>query len=502
VTEPSSTQLATLANIDDLVEGRDAAVATWLENYDQLHANADLAARQSIGGSLHLATPDSRQSGWELSSAFMSSGSGHEYNGHTQVQYTYRDRFEKLMTAQVDRQCWSHMMKHLGFDVLLDRQARDEFYASLQDTPPPFTADNCRATFGEIWGNRREMYLRGIANVFMAMDRRFRSHDAFAIGNRLIIERAFDVDSSWWNHQNRRDTLQDVERIFRELDGKDPIAMQTGIKTSRNGEPIEEAVGIVGKVVQARQAKAFPMLVQGEYFRVRVFQNGNLHLWFERKDLLAQVNALLLEYYKPIEGDVGEGPSYESAPLFHKSPAKNFGAFNSPPAVVAEVMKRAEIQPGDLVLEPSAGTGTLATAARLAGARVTCVEIQRSLAGDLRGMGFHDTTSADFLDMRPQPNRLYDRVVMNPPFDRGRDCDHVRHAYQFLKPGGRLVAVMSARAEFGSDARHKALHDLVAQGRNRWGGGGGRWFDLPEKSFASTGTNVNTVILVLEKPRT
>ena len=37
-----------------------------------------------------------------------------------------------------------------------------------------------------------------------------------------------------------------------------------------------------------------------------------------------------------------------------------------------------------------------------------------------------------------------DRVVLNPPFSDGRAELHLRTAYDVLKPGGRLVAVMPA----------------------------------------------------------
>ncbi|MBK9003566.1 MAG: DUF4942 domain-containing protein [Sphingomonadales bacterium] len=94
------------------------------------------------------------------------------------------------MTAAVDRRCWRHLLETLGFDQLLDRQAREEFYSGLEGVPPAFTTENCAATFGHIWENRRDIYLRGIANTFAALDRRFRSHDGFKIGSRLIIERA------------------------------------------------------------------------------------------------------------------------------------------------------------------------------------------------------------------------------------------------------------------------------------------------------------------------
>jgi 16S rRNA G1207 methylase RsmC len=87
---------------------------------------------------------------------------------------------------------------------------------------------------------------------------------------------------------------------------------------------------------------------------------------------------------------------------------------------------------------------------------------------------------------------------MNPPFDRGRDCDHVRHAYRFLKPGGVLVAIMSARAEYGEDKRHKALHRIIDQCSPVYTRS--PWYDLPPGSFAHAGTNVNTVVLAIRKP--
>src|SRR3546814_19124442 len=71
----------------------------------------------------------------------------------------------------------------------------------------------------------------------------------------------------------------------------------------------------------------------------------------------------------------------------------------------------------------------------------------------------------------------FDAVIMNPPFDRGRDCDHVRHALAFLKPGGVLVAIMSARAEYGEDQRHKALHRMIA-GCEAIYFHGRKWIDL------------------------
>lgn len=479
-----STALATLANIEELVEGRGRAIELWGRAFDDFHATAKLAGAASIGGALPFAVPlGGRYEDASLARAF---GKGD------------REEYVRLVTEEVDRRCWPSLMSQLGFDALLDRQARDEFRASLQGTPPEFSVANCAATFGEIWVRRREIYLRGIANTFMAMDRRFRSHDAFGIGNRLIIENAINMDG-WWHNCNRRDTLHDVERIFRELDGKPLFENDTGghRERHRHGAPDMRSWGVVRRLSNALLSRLpTPFVLETDYFRIRVFGNGNLHLWFTRKDLLAQVNALLLEYYKPLEGDVGEGPDYRSAPRPHATPAKNFGEFFSSQEVADRVIDMAAIRAGHLVLEPSAGSGALADAAKAKGATVHCIEVQSHWAAALRGKGY-DTRAGDFLQQSPVPQ--YDRVVMNPPFDRGRDCDHVLHAYQFLKPGGMLVAVMSARAEFATDGRRKALHDLIKQTRGRYPGA--NWFALPERSFAHAGTNVNTVMLRIEKPR-
>src|SRR3546814_11892583 len=120
------------------------------------------------------------------------------------------------------------------------------------------------------------------------------------------------------------------------------------------------------------------------------------------------------------------------------TPAKNFGAFMSSEDVAAWVMQYAQIGKGMMALEPSAGTGVLATAARASGALVNCVEIQPGLAHELRVLhGFEAVRQADFLTLPPSP--IYDRIVMNPPFGRGRDCAPVRHAFGFLRPAERRV---------------------------------------------------------------
>jgi predicted RNA methylase len=174
------------------------------------------------------------------------------------------------------------------------------------------------------------------------------------------------------------------------------------------------------------------------------------------------------------------------------SRTQQFGYFPTPPAIVQQLLDHARIEPGMRVLEPSAGRGAIALAAAHAGAAVDCVEIQDDHAEALRDAHHPDLTVlvADFLTTSPQP--VYDRVVMNPPFARQADIRHVLHAHQALKPGGRLVAVMSNGVTFRNAPLTREFRALLTTE-------GGELHPLPEGAFKESGTGVNTVIAVIPK---
>ena len=70
---------------------------------------------------------------------------------------------------------------------------------------------------------------------------------------------------------------------------------------------------------------------------------------------------------------------------------------------------------------------------------VECFEINSDLHQALTLLDFQPL-DRDFLFATPRP--MYDRVLMNPPFSKDAYIDHVRAAYDWLAPGGELVAVL------------------------------------------------------------
>jgi predicted RNA methylase len=103
--------------------------------------------------------------------------------------------------------------------------------------------------------------------------------------------------------------------------------------------------------------------------------------------------------------------------------------FDTPPAIADRVAVWAGVRPGMRVLEPSAGLGHLALAIRRRGADPVCGEIDPERVAALRRAGFN-AVEEDFLALNPAW-RAFDLVVMNPPFERGQDLEHVLHAIMF-----------------------------------------------------------------------
>lgn len=170
---------------------------------------------------------------------------------------------------------------------------------------------------------------------------------------------------------------------------------------------------------------------------------------------------------------------------------KEFQFFETPPAIARRLVELAEVEPRMRVLEPSAGRGRIVQALRDAGVEPLVVETEPGNQRHLRAIGAR-LIGGEFL-VPESAYEPFDRIVANPPFSRGQDVVHVTHMYRCLKPGGRLVSVMSPRWTFGKDKRSAAFRALVEAN-------GGRWTLLPEGSFEESGTSVNAGILVMDKP--
>ena len=173
--------------------------------------------------------------------------------------------------------------------------------------------------------------------------------------------------------------------------------------------------------------------------------------------------------------------------------------FSTPLGLAWLVAQFADLQPDDHVLEPSAGTGMLATWAGLT-IRLHLNEIDslrqailRHLFPDAAVTGFDAARIGAHVEVRPSV------VLMNPPFARNAagqedavaSARHLAAALGALRPGGRLVAIMPDG--FQSQGRQSDVFKRVLQGASVV------FHARLEKAFARHGTSIPIRLLVIDK---
>lgn len=168
---------------------------------------------------------------------------------------------------------------------------------------------------------------------------------------------------------------------------------------------------------------------------------------------------------------------------------KTYQFFETPKEIVRKMIDLADLYSNEHlfdVMEPSAGLGAIADEIDQSRCLFRCCEIDPKKVDVLIQKGFA-VFGGDFLSV----DEDLDRIVMNPPFSNQQDIDHVNHAYKLLRKGGRLVSVMSPGFTFRTNSKSIAFNKLVSES--------GWYEDLPDGAFEESGTNVKTVLVVLNK---
>lgn len=144
--------------------------------------------------------------------------------------------------------------------------------------------------------------------------------------------------------------------------------------------------------------------------------------------------------------------------------------YPTPERIARIAVEMANIAPGHRVLEPSAGQGAIADL--ILG--VECVELSRLHCKVLEAKG-HKVTMADFMDWS---GGHFDRIVMNPPYSKGRWQAHVERA---ARMADRVVAIVPA----------SALGKTIVAGMDH------QWSQVFEGEFA--GTSMDVAIVAMER---
>ncbi|WP_071675672.1 strawberry notch family protein [Nioella nitratireducens] len=184
---------------------------------------------------------------------------------------------------------------------------------------------------------------------------------------------------------------------------------------------------------------------------------------------------------------------------------ERFQQFSTPLPMGLAALAAAQIQPRDLVLEPSAGTGLLAVLAEIAGGSLALNELADTRADLLRFLFPGDPVTTfdaaqidDHLDEGVRPSV----ILMNPPFSAVANVDgrsteatarHLRSALARLATGGRLVAITGANFAPDAPAWAETFTRLTESAHLVFTGA------VSGAAFAMHGTTFETRISVFDK---
>ena len=197
---------------------------------------------------------------------------------------------------------------------------------------------------------------------------------------------------------------------------------------------------------------------------------------------------------------------------------KTFQFFPTPREVAEQMCEMAELTPDSYVLEPSIGKGDLADViwehgyTNYQGVDVNIIdifgiELNTDMSKYLEEKPYHSITGVDFLTFAKDPNcwdltqstRTLTHIIMNPPFTRQQDLDHIRAAFELLPPGGILVSVASVSWQWRQDKKSTEFREWLYDMEARLGVDYVEIVEVDEGAFKESGTMIPTVIIKIRR---
>lgn len=130
---------------------------------------------------------------------------------------------------------------------------------------------------------------------------------------------------------------------------------------------------------------------------------------------------------------------------------KDFQFFETPKELTEKIVKLANIEKDNLILEPSAGQGAIIEEInkKYPTSTVNYFELmpENRLVLEEKNLSVN-YLGEDFMTIEDSLN--FDRIIANPPFTRNQDIKHLRKMYDRLNENGILVCITSCSWVYGS----------------------------------------------------
>jgi hypothetical protein len=193
------------------------------------------------------------------------------------------------------RWAWTSVFEQMEFSRWLDSKQQERFMRDVQrDSTIPFTAENIKSTLQNVFASRKRLFDESVANVFDELCRHavengegpsqpasvrrggWKTNDNYKVNKRLIFP--WGVELGYHGRLRERGygsgssaiACVDLDRILCVLDGR----------------PFDKCFTVRRAIEGARPGE----LVESDYFQIRGYKKGTLHLKWKRDDLWERFN--------------------------------------------------------------------------------------------------------------------------------------------------------------------------------------------------------------------
>lgn len=168
--------------------------------------------------------------------------------------------------------------------------------------------------------------------------------------------------------------------------------------------------------------------------------------------------------------------------------------FATPKVIADKLVKLADLKKTDKILEPSAGQGSIIESIKNAGFKNLYACEKDSINKSILQEKYDDLiffNEDDFLLIDEKKNN-FDKIIANPPFSKNQDIDHIKKMFSLLSNNGRLVSIASKHWLTSTNKKETAFREWLNEVKAEIIG-------LEKGGFSESGTNVETVIIIISK---
>ncbi len=150
--------------------------------------------------------------------------------------------------------------------------------------------------------------------------------------------------------------------------------------------------------------------------------------------------------------------------------------------------------PSFRILEPSAGQGAIIDALHRVNDRMNIYAIElMELNYNILKKKYSENKNVfikqgDFLEETGK----YNCIIANPPFHKNSDISHIRHMYEVLEEGGRLVSVASKHWQISTNKKETEFRNWLDEVN-------AEIIEVEKGTFKESGTEISTVIIIIDK---